>query len=115
MATMNISLSGSMKDWVEGQTKSGRYDNVSEYLRDLIQIARRFRLVPCVAIKFSRPAENDLLDIFRYGIEHYGLAGEERYKRWLERTLRPLSENPRRPGCGMRPGCRYTSPRPNSI
>ena len=40
-------------------------------------------------------AENDLLDIFRYGIEHYGLVGAERYKCRLERTLRPLSENPR--------------------
>jgi len=26
-----------MKDWVETQTSSGRYDNASEYVRDLIR------------------------------------------------------------------------------
>ncbi|MDE0679784.1 MAG: type II toxin-antitoxin system ParD family antitoxin [Gammaproteobacteria bacterium] len=36
MATFHISLPGAMKDWVEGQTKTGRYDNASEYVRDLI-------------------------------------------------------------------------------
>lgn len=34
---MNISLSGPMKDWVDTQTKSGRYDTASEYVRDLIR------------------------------------------------------------------------------
>ncbi|WOE75958.1 type II toxin-antitoxin system ParD family antitoxin [Alterisphingorhabdus coralli] len=37
MATMNISLPSPMKDWVESQTSSGRYDNASEYVRDLIR------------------------------------------------------------------------------
>ncbi|MCV6591746.1 MAG: type II toxin-antitoxin system ParD family antitoxin [Silicimonas sp.] len=37
MASMNISLPGPMKDWVETQTRSGRYDNASEYVRDLIR------------------------------------------------------------------------------
>ena len=37
MASMNISLSGSMKEWVETQTRSGRYDTASEYVRDLIR------------------------------------------------------------------------------
>ena len=37
MASMNISLPGQMRDWVEEQTKSGRYDNASEYMRDLIR------------------------------------------------------------------------------
>ena len=37
MASMNISLPGPMKDWVETQTSSGRYDNASEYVRDLIR------------------------------------------------------------------------------
>ena len=37
MASMNISLSDPMKDWVETQTRSGRYDNASEYVRDLIR------------------------------------------------------------------------------
>ncbi len=37
MASMNISLSDPMKEWVESQTRSGRYDTVSEYVRDLIR------------------------------------------------------------------------------
>ena len=37
MASMNISLPDPMKDWVEQQTRSGRYDNASEYMRDLIR------------------------------------------------------------------------------
>jgi len=37
MATMNVSLPDPMKDWVERQTKSGRYSNASDYVRDLIR------------------------------------------------------------------------------
>jgi len=37
MATMNVSLPDPMKDWVEGQTMSGRYSNASDYVRDLIR------------------------------------------------------------------------------
>ncbi len=37
MATMNVSLPGPMKDWVEEQARSGRYSNVSDYVRDLIR------------------------------------------------------------------------------
>ena len=37
MATMNVSLPGAMKDWVEEQTRSGRYGNASDYVRDLIR------------------------------------------------------------------------------
>lgn len=37
MATMNISLPETMKDWVEQQARSGRYSNSSDYVRDLIR------------------------------------------------------------------------------
>lgn len=37
MATMNVSLPDPMKDWVESQTKTGRYSNASDYVRDLIR------------------------------------------------------------------------------
>ena len=37
MATMNISLPDQMKQWVEEQTKSGRYANSSDVVRDLIR------------------------------------------------------------------------------
>ncbi len=41
MGTMNISLPDAMKSWVEEQSRSGRYANSSDYVRDLI---RRDRL-----------------------------------------------------------------------
>ena len=37
MATMNVSLPDPMKEWVETQTKGGRYSNASDYVRDLIR------------------------------------------------------------------------------
>lgn len=37
MGTMNISLPDPMKNWVEDQTRSGRYANSSDYVRDLIR------------------------------------------------------------------------------
>ena len=53
MATMNVSLPDPMKEWVEGQARSGRYSNASDYVRDLIRrdqeraekIARMQRLI----------------------------------------------------------------------
>lgn len=37
MATMNVSLPDSMKEWVESRTQTGRYGNSSDYVRDLIR------------------------------------------------------------------------------
>jgi antitoxin ParD1/3/4 len=37
MATMNVSLPGPMKAWVESRTEDGRYANSSDYVRDLIR------------------------------------------------------------------------------
>jgi antitoxin ParD1/3/4 len=37
MATMNISLPHPMKEWVEAQAQTGRFSNVSDYVRDLIR------------------------------------------------------------------------------
>ena len=37
MATMNVSLPDPMKAWVESQIHSGKYANVSDYVRDLIR------------------------------------------------------------------------------
>jgi antitoxin ParD1/3/4 len=37
MATMNVSLPGPMRDWVESQIKGGAYANASDYIRDLIR------------------------------------------------------------------------------
>jgi len=37
MATMNVSLPDAMKIWVEERSRSGRYSNASDYVRDLIR------------------------------------------------------------------------------
>ena len=37
MVTMNVSLPGPMKDWVEDQVKTGHYSNASDYVRGLIR------------------------------------------------------------------------------
>lgn len=37
MLRMNISLSDSLKQYVDGQTATGRYSSASEYVRELIR------------------------------------------------------------------------------
>lgn len=37
MATMNISLPESLKDWVEQQAKRSHYSSTSDYLGDLVR------------------------------------------------------------------------------
>ena len=37
IGTMNISLPDPMKNWVEQQSRTGRYANTSDYMRDLIR------------------------------------------------------------------------------
>jgi antitoxin ParD1/3/4 len=37
MATMNISLPDAMKEWVEAQVATGRYANVSDFVRDVLR------------------------------------------------------------------------------
>ena len=34
---MNVSLPDAMKNWVEERSRSGRYSNASDYVRDLIR------------------------------------------------------------------------------
>lgn len=37
MTSLNFSLPEPMRDWIDAQIKSGRYGNVSEYIRELIR------------------------------------------------------------------------------
>lgn len=37
MATMNISLPDTLKDWIEGQAETRHFSNVSDFMRDLIR------------------------------------------------------------------------------
>jgi antitoxin ParD1/3/4 len=43
MATLKISLSDSLRDWVEAQVKSREYADASDYIRDLIRHDMRQR------------------------------------------------------------------------
>jgi len=37
MPSLNISLPGPLREWIDAQIKGGRYGNASEYLRELIR------------------------------------------------------------------------------
>ncbi len=37
MASMNVSVPESMRDWVQSRIESGEYASVSDYVRDLIR------------------------------------------------------------------------------
>lgn len=69
MATMNVSLPDGMREWVESQTKSGDYANVSDYIRDLIRHDKERREALKLAIQegldsgaSSRKAEDILAE-----------------------------------------------------
>jgi antitoxin ParD1/3/4 len=38
--TVNISLPEKMKDWIDSQVESGRYEDASDFLRDLVRKAQ---------------------------------------------------------------------------
>lgn len=83
MASMNISLPSPMRDWVEQQMKSGRYDNASEYMRDLIRhdqdraskIAAMQRLVD--EAMASEDSDRSLSEIRAIARQQAGLAASE--------------------------------------
>jgi antitoxin ParD1/3/4 len=43
MATLNISLPGAMREWIDAQVRGGEYANASDYVRDLIRHDQRQR------------------------------------------------------------------------
>lgn len=43
MATLNISLPGPMREWIDSQVGSGEYANASDYIRDLVRHDQRQR------------------------------------------------------------------------
>ncbi|TCP58552.1 toxin ParE1/3/4 [Rhodovulum bhavnagarense] len=45
-------------------------------------------------IDFTRDAERDLIDIFLYGIEHFGPAQAERYAKTLYAKIEMAAEHP---------------------
>ena len=84
MATMNVSLPGPMKEWVEAQTATGRYGNASDYVRDLIRrdqerqdkIAEFQRLIDeGIASGVSIRSVEDVLNEARRRAKELGLDG----------------------------------------
>ncbi|PIQ97460.1 MAG: type II toxin-antitoxin system ParD family antitoxin [Nitrospinae bacterium CG11_big_fil_rev_8_21_14_0_20_56_8] len=43
MTTLNVSLPGPMRDWIDRQVRGGQYANASDYIRDLIRHDQRQR------------------------------------------------------------------------
>ncbi len=43
MATLNISMPQTMREWIDAQIKAGEYANASDYIRDLIRHDQRQR------------------------------------------------------------------------
>ena len=43
MATLNISMPDSMREWIDSQVAAGEYSNASDYIRDLIRHDQRHR------------------------------------------------------------------------
>lgn len=58
MATMNISLPDPLKLWVETQAKTGRYGNVSDYVRDVIRRDQEYQSKRDILVKALIAGEN---------------------------------------------------------
>ena len=43
MATLNVSLPDTMREWIDAQVQGGEYANASDYVRDLIRHDQRSR------------------------------------------------------------------------
>lgn len=43
MATLNVSLPDTMREWINAQVEAGEYANASDYIRDLIRHDQRQR------------------------------------------------------------------------
>jgi antitoxin ParD1/3/4 len=43
MATLNVSMPNSMREWIDAQIESGEYANASDHIRDLIRHDQRQR------------------------------------------------------------------------
>ncbi len=43
MATLNISIPDSMREWIDAQVEAGGYANASDYIRDLVRHNQRER------------------------------------------------------------------------
>jgi len=79
MATMNVSLPDLMKEWVEGQIKTGHFSNASDYVRDLIrrdqeyQDRREMLIKALIAGENSGESERSIEDIWQGIKSRHGL------------------------------------------
>ena len=68
MATLNVSMPDSMREWIDAQIEAGEYANASDYIRDLIRHDQRerdrFRLMLIEGEK-SGPSARSVTDIAR--------------------------------------------------
>lgn len=80
MATLNVSISVAMREWIDSQVDSGEYANASDYIRDLLRHDRRER----EAIRLA------LIEGERSG------RSPRSVKQIAQRTKRSLKRNPKR-------------------
>ena len=66
LATLNISLPGVMREWIDDRVQSGEFANASDYIRDLIRHDQREREILRLALEHgeksgrSRQAVTDI-------------------------------------------------------
>ena len=68
MATLNISMPKTMREWIDAQIEAGEYANASDYIRDLIRHDQRQRDAVRLALiegEKSGAGERSVTDIAR--------------------------------------------------
>ena len=68
MATLNISIPDSMREWIDAQVAAGGYANASDYIRDLVRYNQREResiLLALIEGERSGVSERSVSDIAR--------------------------------------------------
>lgn len=69
MATLNISMPDSMREWIDAQVAADRYANASDYIRDLVRRDQRERESMQLALtggERSGVSKRSLSDIARH-------------------------------------------------
>ena len=68
MATLNISMPQTMREWIDAQIKAGEYANASDYIRDLIRHDQRQRdalRLALIEVEKSGRSNRSVTDIAR--------------------------------------------------
>jgi antitoxin ParD1/3/4 len=70
MQTMNISLPGPLKDFVDHQIAEGRYSSVSEYIRELIRDDEKRKAQERLEALLLEGLESEETEMTREDLDH---------------------------------------------